>query len=289
MIGTGLGIAGSLLSSQYNNNLAAENASMAYNRQRSLMALQQQYAVENWNREANYNSPYETMKRLREGGLNPNLFYGNGAQNLASPGISSPSSPGSPMAQVVPMSNPIAEAAGAAQALSLAKKAGSETIAQEIENQYLSKTLADRVAAVGKQNNWTDEQIAHLSQSISKMVGEMNVMNKDVELTDKKIKWFDRQVSAEIADLKASVQYKEAVAKMTDKQRELMEATFDDLKSITNWNAQFLENTVQLLDKYGDAQAIIGMISQVVGSVTDIASLFIPSKQVGNVIGNLKK
>ena len=58
-----LGIAGSMAANAYNQNTAKANAQAAYNRQQALMGIQQQYAVENWNREANYNSPVEQMKR----------------------------------------------------------------------------------------------------------------------------------------------------------------------------------------------------------------------------------
>lgn len=41
------------------------------------------WALEDWNRTSMYNSPAQQMQRLREAGLNPNLVYGNGAQNTA--------------------------------------------------------------------------------------------------------------------------------------------------------------------------------------------------------------
>jgi hypothetical protein len=47
-----------------------------------------QWSIEQWNRENVYNSPAAIRQRLSEGGVNADLFYGQGAQNLAS---SSPS------------------------------------------------------------------------------------------------------------------------------------------------------------------------------------------------------
>lgn len=43
--------------------------------------LQRKHALEDWSREAEYNSPIQQMERLRQAGLNPNLVYGKGADN----------------------------------------------------------------------------------------------------------------------------------------------------------------------------------------------------------------
>ena len=45
--------------------------------------LQRQQALEDWNRQNEYNSPEQQMQRLRQAGLNPNLVYGKGADNTA--------------------------------------------------------------------------------------------------------------------------------------------------------------------------------------------------------------
>lgn len=46
-------------------------------------ALQRQYALEDWEKQNQYNSPLQQMTRLRQAGLNPNLVYGSGAANTA--------------------------------------------------------------------------------------------------------------------------------------------------------------------------------------------------------------
>lgn len=51
--------------------------------QTSMNQLNRKWALEDWSRNAQYNSPLQQMQRLREAGLNPNLVYGNGAQNTA--------------------------------------------------------------------------------------------------------------------------------------------------------------------------------------------------------------
>lgn len=46
-------------------------------------ALARQWANEDFDKTNAYNHPLQQMQRLREAGLNPNLVYGNGAQNTA--------------------------------------------------------------------------------------------------------------------------------------------------------------------------------------------------------------
>lgn len=60
------------------------NAQKDINEQQIAWAMQnyqmsRQDAIDFWNRENEYNSPKNQMQRLREGGLNPHLVYGNGA------------------------------------------------------------------------------------------------------------------------------------------------------------------------------------------------------------------
>lgn len=47
--------------------------------------IQRIHALQDWERQNQYNSPAEQMKRLKEAGLNPNLVYGKGADNISAP------------------------------------------------------------------------------------------------------------------------------------------------------------------------------------------------------------
>ena len=51
---------------------------------RSIMDLQNQYAVQNWNMQNEYNAPINQLARLREAGLNPNYLSGSDAGNNSS-------------------------------------------------------------------------------------------------------------------------------------------------------------------------------------------------------------
>lgn len=60
----GLGIFGSLINYGLNKRLAA---------------IQNQYNIDMWKMQADYNSPQAQMQRFKEAGLNPNLIYGQGS------------------------------------------------------------------------------------------------------------------------------------------------------------------------------------------------------------------
>lgn len=47
--------------------------------------IQRIHALQDWERQNQYNSPLEQMKRLKQAGLNPNLVYGKGADNISAP------------------------------------------------------------------------------------------------------------------------------------------------------------------------------------------------------------
>lgn len=75
IIGAGASIHGS------NKDLQAVRETNAANLE--LAKYQNDWNLQQWNRENEYNSPLEQMKRLEAAGLNPNLVYGNGATTLS--------------------------------------------------------------------------------------------------------------------------------------------------------------------------------------------------------------
>lgn len=48
-----------------------------------MYGVQRQHALEDWNRQNEYNSPVNQMARLKEAGLNPRLVYDNGATQMS--------------------------------------------------------------------------------------------------------------------------------------------------------------------------------------------------------------
>lgn len=170
-----IGAVGSLAGAALNAHNSSQAADTAYGRQKELMALQQQYAVENWNREVNYNDPKEQMKRLQGAGLNPNLVYGNGAAGLEAPATASPTAPSAPMQATAPgdFGATVSDAVQAAVGISQAKKAGSETIAQNIANEYLDRRnqleleqLLQNIGVSSSQRKKLDKEVMSIDASI---------------------------------------------------------------------------------------------------------------------------
>ena len=78
-IAGGVGLVTNLINRRSQKKTARRNRQFArdqYNKQRA-------DALTDWNAANKYNAPEEQMNRLRQGGLNPNLVYGKGAQNTA--------------------------------------------------------------------------------------------------------------------------------------------------------------------------------------------------------------
>lgn len=95
--------------------------------------FQNDVALANWNRQNEYNSPSAQMERLSAAGLNPNLVYGNGADNTAT-ALSAANAPyDNSYVDYSAMGNAISS--GVSNALDMAlKAAGVEKAQQETEN-----------------------------------------------------------------------------------------------------------------------------------------------------------
>lgn len=202
-----VGAAGSVAGSLVNAFSSSSAADKAFERQKELMSLQQQYAVENWNREVNYNDPKAQMQRLKNAGLNPNLVYGNGAAGLEAPPTAAPTAPAAPMQNTSPgnFGSAVSDAVQAAVGIFNAKKAKSETVAQDIENKYLLETLHDRIEAVSLSNGWTKQQTAkaleettNLTQMYGLLVAQQNALSTDREIRQKELSQMDVRFQKEM-------------------------------------------------------------------------------------------
>lgn len=178
-----IGAVGSLVGSGVNAAVSSNAASTSYERQKQLMALQNQYAVENWNRENNYNSPKEQMKRLKEAGLNPDLVYGNGASGLQSGPISSPSAPSAPMQVTAPgdFGSTVSDAVQAAVGIRQSEKTKSETMAQDIRNKYIEEECNKALRNMDDTHGLNEETKKQIVQSVQASQAEMDALRKRVD------------------------------------------------------------------------------------------------------------
>lgn len=270
-----LAAAGGAALNSLTNEQNKKNAEFSVGLQKDLMDYQ-------WK---NYNSPAAQVKSLAEAGLNPAVAFGQGMVRGGSP---SPSAPQIAQGNVGISSDSLANSI---LALTQSENMSEDTKAKELGNQLFADTYKEQVEAIGLQNKWTKEQTAKISQEIGLMVGQFNECQQRIEnlkteqkFTQKSVDWFDRHMSAEIQHLTASAEYQSALKGLTDSQKQLLDDTLEDLKRLTTYQADQMQKIVGLLDKYGDAQAIVGMLSQVVGSASDLIGTITNFKKAGKVV-----
>ena len=78
IIAAGVGAATTIGSTAYNSAQVGKTNLKSRQFAESMYQWQRNDALADWNRQNEYNSPTQQMKRLKEAGLNPNLIYGNG-------------------------------------------------------------------------------------------------------------------------------------------------------------------------------------------------------------------
>lgn len=172
----------------------------------NLAKTQNQWNVEQWNRENTYNSPSAQMARFRDAGLNSDLMYGQENLSAASPQLTSgdgstptdlsnlanKSTIGDIMSQSA--QNRLVNAQ-AKLAESQANKTDKETDAQGITNEWLPKLLkgdvdvkeADikqKLSAAGlndKQVEVATQQILSMQQSVKESQESINMLQKQME------------------------------------------------------------------------------------------------------------
>lgn len=270
LLGT-LAAAGGAAMNAWANEQNKKNAQYSMNMQKDLLDYQ-------WK---NFDSPKAQLDSYAAAGINPAVALGQGGMRGVSPSGSAPQIAQSDIGlSGQDMANTIL-------ALSQAKKAGSDAAGVDLDRKIKEATLDDLIKAPALANKYTQEQTAALTQSIGLMSANFQKIQQDIEnaksekqLTDEKVKWFAKEMEAKISDLKSSAKYKEAIANLTESQKQLLDRTMDDLVSITGYQKDYQKAVVELLNKYGDAQAIVGMISQVAGSAADLIGQFYKPAQV---------
>lgn len=264
-----VGAGANLVGGAVNNIVNRSNMGYQVDKAKELMQYQ-------WDKFQSYPAQVESMTKA---GLNPAALLGQGGSGLASgPSVNMPTS------QPIDMGLGSNSLVNAIQTLALAKKTGLESEAQNLQNEITYRQFDSLVHKVALENSWTEGQTIKTSHEINKILGEIAINANMNELEKKKVDWFERHMKAEISELMGSAEYQKAMAGLTDSNKKLLDDTMNDLKSITGYNKEYLQKLVQLLDKYGDAQAIIGMVSQVVSSASDFIGNFIPSKKVVEMI-----
>lgn len=186
----------------------------------NLAKQQNQWNIDQWNRENEYNTPAAQMARYKQAGLNPDLMYGQQNLSAASPEMTA-GEPGSPM-DYSPVANgpTIGEAASIAAnarltnaqaklAESQADKVDAETVGQTINNDWLPKLLKGQV--------------------------EINEADVKQKLADAGLK--GEQIKVAVEQIKVMQQsVKESQAKIKDLQSQMENRTFQQVQAMLEYN-----------------------------------------------------
>lgn len=188
-------IAGNIASNaNINNQIASQKQENQRNRDYNLnlAKMQNQWNIEQWNRENAYNSPAAQMARYKSAGLNPDLIYGQQNLAAASPemtaGEASQPTDVSNLANKRTIGDMVSQAAStrltnaqAKLAESQANKTDSETEGQGYQNEILKSDAAFRDALN--------------SGTVSLNNISLRVSEKGMQLTDEQITQVRKQCS----------------------------------------------------------------------------------------------
>ncbi len=165
----------------------------------NLAKMQNNWNIEQWNRENAYNSPAAQMARYKAAGLNPDLMYGQ--QNLAAASPEMTAGEGSQPTDLSNLANKRTIGDMAMQAAQTrlvnaqADKVENESVGQTINNEWLPKLLKgqtelneadikDKLASAGlkgKQIEVAVEQIKVMQQSVKESQAKIKDLQSQME------------------------------------------------------------------------------------------------------------
>lgn len=227
MLSTAIGVASSIAGNVASNkNIDTQIAAQQYENEKNreynlnLAKMQNQWNIDQWNRENAYNSPAAQMARYKAAGLNPDLIYGQ--QNLSAASPEMTAGEGSQPTDVSNLANKRTIGDIAAQASqtrltnaqaklaeSQAKKTDSDTEGQNITNAWLPDLLKGDV----------DVKSADVRQKLS----AAGLNDKQIEVATEQIKVMQQSV-------------KESQKKIEDLQSQMENRTFQQVQAMLEYN-----------------------------------------------------
>ena len=227
MLSTAIGVASSIAGNVASNkNIDTQNSAQQYDNENNreynfnLSKMQNQWNIDQWNRENAYNSPAAQMARYKAAGLNSDLIYGQQNLSAASPemtaGDGSQPTDVSNLANKRTIGDMVAQAsqtrltnAQAKLAESQAKKTDEDTKGQSITNSFLPDLLTGDV----------DVKSADVRQKLS----AAGLNDKQIEVATEQLKVMQQSV-------------KESQKKIEDLQSQMENRTFQQVQAMLEYN-----------------------------------------------------
>lgn len=219
--GSLLSAGGGLVSGVVNNLFANSAARKQHEREKELMDIENQYAIDMFNRTNAYNTPSQQMKRFREAGLNPNLMYGNGS--AASGNADMPSAPSSGTAAK-------AEYPGIGNLGASAYQAYGESLQYKSVEAQTEKTRSENLAVLQSTKNAQVQELIAL-QDLRAKARENDIGDATVDASIEQAFFNLSRTNAEISSLQASTDESRSRKKVNEKTLDVLESTIGVNKS----------------------------------------------------------
>lgn len=257
--------------------LKAQSEENQKNRDYNLMLAQQQNAwnQEQWERENEYNSPVNQMKRFEEAGLNPDLMYGQGNSGNAaqlSGGLTA-GAPSSPMDY---------------SALGQKKTLG-HVIQESLQNEMMRAQI-EKVKSETKKTDYESDILksdASFRDAWNK--GQLDLQNLQINIGNSEIKLNDQQYTKlryEMAKLEAEtnnviVQYDEIRARIRDLDASVVSRRLNDIINSKKAEAEIKKLAASAHVDYATAKRTITLLSE------ELIGLQLSNEEAGERISNL--
>ena len=224
---------GGLLSSivgGYASYKAQQSANAANMR---LAQAQNQWNIEQWNRNNEYNLPSAQVQRLKDAGLNVGLMYANGADvgNSTAPaqGASVPEmKPTFGSQDVSPIVNSFFQVFNAGLASRHQSNEDLRTLGEirrlNLDNDFLDKTLKDRVKSIVMNNEQMDEATKLIKEQVASEKIKQQLMNGQVDM-----------VTQQVNNLKIEANNLVEQCNLTKAQQDEIYAAIDKVREEINW------------------------------------------------------
>ena len=201
-------------------------------------------------------SPQAQVRNMAAAGLNPAAAFGNQAPVISGSQMNLPQNPlgGIGTSSLNDISNYILSQAQA-------KKAGVETKGTELDNIVKEKTQEDRIKEVALRNKFTEEETTKVIQEWSKITGEINALQTDIDIKKIDLQKHEKLVDAIIDSYVHKANLDAAQEKSIRDQLPLILEKLGSENEVLSVDAEIAKDfkgTMTQLGIVGDAIKIIG-------------------------------
>lgn len=211
---------------QQNKNIDKQIAAQQEENQKNrdwnlnLAKMQNQWNIDQWNRENDYNTPLAQGQRYKEAGLNPDLLYGSENLSAASPSMTS--GDGSTPTDVSNLAN---------------KRTIGDIMSQSAQNRLVNAQAKLAESQANKTDKETDAQ-GITNEWLPKLLkGDVDVKEADIKqkLADAGLK--GKQIEVAVENIKVMQQsVKESQSRIQDLQSQMENRTFQQVQAMLEYN-----------------------------------------------------